>query len=76
MGEKIIQYKVNGGCMRPLIKKDEIISVKLFNSTYIIRPGDIVLYNIGSRNLLHRVWWKKVNKYGEYCYIHDDAGTI
>ena len=37
-----------------------------------VRPGDIVLYRIGEKNLLHRVWWRR----GRALWIKDDTGTV
>ncbi len=57
--------------MRPLLRNGDILPVSPIASG-LVRPGDVVLYKIGEKNLLHRVWWRR----GRTLWLKDDTGTV
>ena len=57
--------------MRPLIKDGELLPIREAPASGV-RPGDVVLYSVGGKPLLHRVWWKSPGK----VWLKDDTGTV
>ncbi len=57
--------------MRPLLRHGDLVAVAP-PATGGPCPGDIVLYDLDGKRLMHRVWRRR----GPRLWIKDDAGTV
>ncbi|MFN3551057.1 MAG: S24/S26 family peptidase [Endomicrobiia bacterium] len=60
--------KLNGGCMRPLLRDGDIVLVVPWKKK--LRVGDIVLYKLNGQLFLHRV----VRVFLQNIVVNDDCG--
>ena len=68
---EITFFNLEGGCMRPLLQNGEILPVRAIEAG-AASIGDVVLYRIGAKKMLHRIWW--MDRRG--VWIKDDTGTV
>ncbi|MBI5625139.1 MAG: S24/S26 family peptidase [Elusimicrobia bacterium] len=66
-----IFFRLQGGCMRPLIKDGTVLAIRPAPAS-ALRPGDLALYDVWGKRMLHRVWWTKPGK----VWLKDDTGTV
>ncbi|MBI5243708.1 MAG: S24/S26 family peptidase [Elusimicrobia bacterium] len=64
-------YRLEGGCMRPLLRDGELLPIREARGENV-RRGDMALYRIEGKRLLHRVWRSDA----ESLWLKDDAGTV
>ncbi|MFA6317940.1 MAG: hypothetical protein WC943_11015 [Elusimicrobiota bacterium] len=70
-GPSSVFFRLEGGCMRPLLKNGEVLAIRE-TAAEALRPGDLALYETGDKRMLHRVWWKGRGK----VWLKDDTGTV
>lgn len=65
---KVLFVKLNGGCMRPLLKNGQVVVVT--SPEKKLKVGDVILYNIGNKFFLHRI----VKLTPQNITVTDDCG--
>ena len=64
-------FLLQGGCMRPLLRNGEVLPILAADGGKV-GPGDVVLYRIGEKRLLHRVWRGD----SKSLWMKDDTGSV
>lgn len=65
---KVLFVKLNGGCMRPLLKNGQVVVVT--SPEKKLKVGDVILYKIDNKFFLHRI----VKLSEKNIIVTDDCG--